>query len=130
MLIQLLEKHISDLIFVEFIMKFLSTPILDKKGTNYTSMNRGILQGAVFSPLLMNVVLHELDVFSLSICKKRRLQYGWFVDDCTIGTGVNSDSLALDIITQFSQFIKTELGGISFQVKLIKKAGCILGENL
>ena len=66
------------------------------------------------SPLLMNVVLHELDVFTLSICKKRRLQYGRFVDDCTIGTGVNSDNLALDIITQFSQFIKTELGGLSF----------------
>ena len=78
----------------------------------------------------MNVVLHELDVFTLSICKKRRLQYGRFVDDCTVGTGVNSDSLALNIITQFSQFIKTELGGLSFRVKLIKKAGCILGENL
>ena len=78
----------------------------------------------------MNVVLHELDVFALSICKKRRLQYGQFADDCTIGIGVNSDSLALDIITQYSQFIKTELGRLSFQVKLIKKAGCILGENL
>ena len=62
----------------------------------------------------MNVVLHELDVFTLSICKKRRFQYGWFADDCTIGTGVNSDSLALDIITEFSQFIKTELGGLYF----------------
>ena len=82
------------------------------------------------SPLLMNVVLHELDVFALSICKKGRLQYGRFADDCTIGTGVNSDSLALHIITQFSQFIKTELGGLSFQVKLINKSGCILGENL
>ena len=111
-------------------MKFLSTPILDKKGTNYTSTNRGIPQGAVFSPLLMNVVLHELDVFSLSICKKRGLQYGRFADDCTIGTRVNSDSLALDIITQFSQFIKIQLGGLSFQAKLINKSGCILGANL
>ena len=102
MLIQLLEKHISDPLFVELIMKFLYTPILDKKGTNYTSTNRGIPQGWIFSPLLMNVVLHELDVFALSICKKRRLQYGWFVDDYTIATGVNSDSLALHIITQFS----------------------------
>ena len=82
------------------------------------------------SRLLMNVVLHELDVFTLSICKKRRVQYGWFADDCTIGTTVNSDSLAFHIITQFGQFIKTELGGLSFQVKLIKKAGCILGANL
>ena len=81
------------------------------------------------SPLPMNVVLHKLDIFSLSICKKRRLQYGRFADDCTIGTGVNSDSLALHIITQFSQFIKSELGGLYFWVKLIKKVGCILGEN-
>ena len=82
------------------------------------------------SPLLMNVVLHELDVFTLSICKKRRLQCGQFVDDCTIGIGVNSDSLVLDIIPQFRKFIKTQLGRLSFQVKLIKKAGCILGANL
>ena len=130
MLIQLLEKHISDPLFVELILKFLYTPILDKKGTNYTYTNRGIPQGVVFSPLLMNLVLHELDVFTLFICKKRMLQYGWFATNYTIGTGMNSDSFALDIITQFRQFIKTELGKLSFWVKLIKKDGCILGENL
>lgn len=130
MLIRLLEKQISDNLFLELIMKFLSTPIYDQKGTNYISTNRGIPQGAVFSPLLMNVVLHELDVFSLSICKQRGLKYGRYADDCTIGIGVNSDCQARDILTQFSQFLQTELGGLSFRVKLIKKAGCILGANL
>jgi len=129
-LIHLLEKHIADPLFLELLMKFLSTPILDDKGQNESSTGKGIPQGAVFSPLLMNVVLHELDGVALSICKEKGLTYGRYADDCTIGTGVNSDSLARDTLNPLSQFMKTELGGLYFKVKMIKKAGCILGAHL
>ena len=77
----------------------------------------------------MNLVLHEMDVFALSLCEKRGLKYGRYANDYTIGTGVNSDSLALDIVNELSQFLNTTLGGLSFRIKLIKKTGVILGVN-
>jgi retron-type reverse transcriptase len=128
-LIRLLEKHISDPLFLELIIQFLATPILDNKGTNYMSTKKGIPQGSVFSPILMNLVLHELDTFALSVCEKRRLKYARYADDCTFGVRANSDCVARDTLSQFSQFLKTELGGLSFRVKIIKKVGCILGVN-
>lgn len=36
---------------------------------------------------------------------------------------MNSDSLALDIVNELSQFLNTTLGGLSFWIKLIKKTG-------
>lgn len=102
-----------DPLFLELIIQFLATPILDNKGTNYMSTKKGIPQGSVFSPILMNLVLHELDTFALSVCEKRRLKYGRYADDCTFGVRANSDCVARDTLSQFSQFLKTELGGLS-----------------
>jgi len=34
-------------------------------------MEVGIPQGGVLSPILMNVVLHELDLFAVQLCNQR-----------------------------------------------------------
>lgn len=47
---------------IHLISEFLQTPILDKKGNNYATSNKGIPQGSPISPILMNIYLHSLDV--------------------------------------------------------------------
>lgn len=51
-----------------------------------------------------------MDVFALSLCKKRGLKYGRYANDYTIGTGVNSDSLALDIVSELKPVSKHGVG--------------------
>jgi len=125
LLIRLLKKHIADNQFLDLIQQFLSTPILDRKGKIYTFTDMGIPQGAVFSPILMNVVLTELDMFAMSLCQQR-IESGRFADDCTIGIRGNSDTLARSILDKLSQFLRKELE-LSFRSKFIYKRGTILG---
>jgi len=93
-------------------------------------VGKGIPQGAVFSPILMNIVLHELDVYAMNLCKNKRIYYGRFADDCTIATKVNSDTDAFSVLAQLSNFIHTHLAGLTFRTTLIRKEGVILGANL
>lgn len=44
------------------ISAFLKTRICDKKGKDYSSQTKGIPQGCPVSPVLMNVLLHKLDI--------------------------------------------------------------------
>jgi RNA-directed DNA polymerase len=64
--LRLLEKEIADSRFLDLIRSFLTTPFITGDGTHYTNKEVGVL-----SPILMNVVLHELDLFVVQLCNQR-----------------------------------------------------------
>jgi retron-type reverse transcriptase len=67
-------KRISSLIgdprFLEMIRKFLSAGYLDPKTGHLVKSDIGTPQGGVLSPLLANIVLHELDKHLASVALK------------------------------------------------------------
>jgi retron-type reverse transcriptase len=69
--LRLLEKEIVNSRFLDLIRSFLTTPFITGDGTHYTNKEVGIPQGGVLSPILMNVVLHELDLFAVQLCNQR-----------------------------------------------------------
>lgn len=52
---------------LELIMKTLKAGYIDLENGKVIHSHSGTLQGSVLSPLLCNIVLHELDQFMLSM---------------------------------------------------------------
>jgi len=71
----------------------------------------------------MNVLLHELDVFAVDLCKNKVLKSGRYAYDCTIATMANFNSFSIEILKKMSHFMKTKLGGLQFRTQLIQKEG-------
>lgn len=49
---------------------FLITPIMESNNTSYTNIGTGISQGSILSPILMNIMLHQLYLFSIELCNE------------------------------------------------------------
>lgn len=74
--------------------------------------DQGIPQGAVVSHILMNVFIHELDLFVLGISNKNEMKYGRYVDDCSLAFTINSEPFAMNMLNKINHFLNKELRGL------------------
>ncbi len=65
-LLKLVERRISDRRMLKLLGQWLKAGVLDAE--EYVPSDQGVPQGGVISPLLANVVLHELDRFWEDYC--------------------------------------------------------------
>jgi hypothetical protein len=65
-LLKLVERRISDRRMLKLLGQWLKAGVLD--ATEYVPSDQGVPQGGVISPLLANVMLHELDRFWEDYC--------------------------------------------------------------
>nr|YP_009380745.1 ltrA [Utricularia reniformis]ART30625.1 ltrA [Utricularia reniformis] len=70
---------------LDLISSLLNVPILDQNGVNYASPSKGIPQGSPFSPILMNIVLHSIDVEMGRFVSSGELFYLRYADDIVLG---------------------------------------------
>lgn len=122
--IDLLQERIEDESFLDLIRKFLTNRITTTDDIDLRNKAIGIPQGAVLSPILMNVVLHP---FSFCV---RNIYYGRVADDQTIGITGNNDEAAWEIINQIKAFLQQNLGDMQVRAKIIQESGTLLGMNL
>jgi group II intron reverse transcriptase/maturase len=73
MLARLLEKHFQDQRLINLYWKLVKAGYIewDKKAHVFVSTDKGVPQGGIVSPLLSNLVLHELDLFIKDIISKK-----------------------------------------------------------
>lgn len=64
LLMDLLSQHVAGEAFFNLIRMFLTNTIMGSDGTIYTNTEIGILQGSVLYPILMNIILRQLDLFA------------------------------------------------------------------
>lgn len=100
-LIHLLGLEIKDKRILRLIGITLRSGILDKG--ELIENEEGAVQGSPLSPLLSNVVLHELD----AELEKRELSFCRFADDCNIF--VSSRKAAERVLASISKFIEKKL---------------------
>ena len=100
-LIHLLGLEVKDKRILRLIGITLRSGILDKM--ELIESTEGAVQGSPLSPLLSNVVLHELD----TELEKRELSFCRFADDCNIF--VSSRKAAERVLASISQYIEKKL---------------------
>ncbi|AZV56294.1 group II intron reverse transcriptase/maturase [Clostridium sp. AWRP] len=100
-LIRLLSKDIEDGRVISLIRKYLQSGVM----INGVVMNteEGAPQGGPLSPLLSNIMLHELDVE----LTKRKLCFCRYADDCNIY--LKSKKAANRVMESITKFIEEEL---------------------
>lgn len=69
-LAQLLQRHIRDKRFMNLYWKFVRAGYIEFENKSLMETHVGVPQGGIISPLLSNLVLHELDVFVDQIKKQ------------------------------------------------------------
>jgi len=100
-LLQLLYRKVKCPLTLRLIVKWLRAPILIKG--KLTKRRKGVPQGSPLSPLLSNIMLHELD----KELEKRQLKYVRYADDFSIYT--KSRSAASKIGNQIYLFLQDKL---------------------
>jgi group II intron reverse transcriptase/maturase len=78
LLLQLLYRKVKCPLTLRLIRKWLRAPILI--GGKLRKRRKGVPQGSPLSPLLSNIILHELDKF----LEKNKLRYVRFADDFSV----------------------------------------------
>jgi len=75
LLAELLNKHFKEARLIHLYWKFAKAGYVewDKKKWNFVSSDLGVPQGSIISPLLSNLVLHELDMFMDELIKEREI---------------------------------------------------------
>jgi len=118
-LLQILRKRISDKHVINLISKFLNAGIME--GTLFKYSPEGVPQGGIFSPLLANVYLNELDrwwyqnYFQTASRRYRRRKMGLgnyilvrYADDFVMLCNGSKQSTE-DMKLQLQSFLKQEL---------------------
>ena len=100
-LLQLLYRKVKCPFTLRLIRKWLRSPILIKG--KLTKRRKGVPQGSPLSPLLSNIMLHELD----KELEKRQLRYVRYADDFSIYT--KSNQAARKVGNQIYQFLQDKL---------------------
>lgn len=98
-------KHIDDPLFLGLIHKFLTNAIKEIDRTDHTNHEVGITPGAVLSPILINIVLRDLDLFATQLCKEWKIYYGRYCEDCSIATAANNDAFAWGVLQKMQDFL-------------------------
>ncbi len=78
LLLQLLYRQVKCPLTLRLIRKWLRAPILVNE--KLTKRRKGVPQGSPLSPLLSNILLHELDQY----LEKQRLRYVRYADDFSV----------------------------------------------
>jgi RNA-directed DNA polymerase len=86
LLLQLLYRKVKCPVTLRLIRKWLRAPI--RINGNLTKRRKGVPQGSPLSPLLSNIMLHELD----KELEKQGLKYVRYADDFSIYTRSNSSA--------------------------------------
>jgi len=100
-LLQLLYRKVKCPLTLRLIRKWLRAPILING--KLTKRRKGVPQGSPLSPLLSNIMLHELD----KELEKRELKYVRYADDFSIYT--KSNSAARKVGNQVYLFLQDKL---------------------
>lgn len=100
-LMGLIRSKIADKNVLKVIRSFLKTGILI--GGNVEKRETGTPQGSPLSPLLSNILLHQLDLEM----EKRQLKFVRYADDITVF--VRSHTAARRVLHKLTQFIETKL---------------------
>ena len=100
-LMHLLTKKIADKRVLTLVRKYLTTGMME--GGVVSQRTEGTPQGSPLSPLLSNILLHELDK-ELHV---RGLRFVRYADDCSIY--VKSQKSADRVMTSISRFIEDDL---------------------
>lgn len=64
-----LKKHVGCVHFLKYVERHLKAGTVDSKSGNYHKRNIGLPQGSPLSPILANIVLHELDSYIMEELK-------------------------------------------------------------
>lgn len=100
-LIGLIYKEVKDIRVIGLIRKYLNAGVMEKGLTTVTT--EGVPQGGNLSPLLSNIMLHELD----SELERRGLRFCRYADDCNVY--VKSRKSAERVMKSITKFIEEDL---------------------
>jgi group II intron reverse transcriptase/maturase len=100
-LMNLIRAKITDKRILSLIRKFLNTGIM--KGEEFEKREKGTPQGSPLSPLLANILLHELDIEM----EKRGHKFVRYADDITIF--LRSHTAARRVLNKIGKFIERKL---------------------
>lgn len=100
-LIGLIYKEVKDIRVIRLIRKYLNAGVMEKGLTTVTT--EGVPQGGNLSPLLSNIMLHELD----NELERRGLRFCRYADDCNVY--VKSRKSAQRVMKSITKFIEEDL---------------------
>ena len=100
-LMNLIRQKITDKRILSLIRKFLNTGIM--KGEEFEKREQGTPQGSPLSPLLANILLHELDLE----VEKRGIKFVRYADD--INFFLKSHTSARRVLNRICKFIERKL---------------------
>ena len=100
-LIGLIYKEIKDIRVIGLIRKYLNAGVMEKGLVSATV--EGVPQGGNLSPLLSNIMLHELDME----LERRGLRFCRYADDCNVY--VKSKKSADRVMRSITKFIEKDL---------------------
>lgn len=80
----------KNVLILDLVSSFLSTPIKDKTGRTVSTAGIGIPQGNSLSPILMNVYLNSIDIRMQELVTSGELFYLRYADDILIGIPMHS----------------------------------------
>ncbi|RKI99624.1 group II intron reverse transcriptase/maturase, partial [Butyricicoccus sp. 1XD8-22] len=100
-LMGLIAKHVKDRTILTLIRRYLESGIM-VNGMEIES-DQGVPQGGPLSPLLSNIMLHELD----KELEKRGLRFLRYADDCNIY--VKSKKAGIRVMDSVTTFIERKL---------------------
>lgn len=84
-LLSMIEQIFTDKVFIGIIRKMIKSEYYDMKNHNYEKIDKGVPQGAIMSPVLSNLYLHNvIDTWYKSLSIKGKISMSRYADDILI----------------------------------------------